>query len=541
MFSEDRIWIGSGSNPCYLLPHMANRHGLITGATGTGKTISLKVLAESFSDMGVPVFLADVKGDLAGMCLPGSANESLEKRLAGFGISEFAYKSFPTCFWDLYGIKGHPIRTTVSDMGPLLLARLMDLTEVQSDVLDTVFRIADDKGLLLLDIKDLISLIQYVSANREEFLPIYGNMSPQSLGALLRNVLVLENNGGNIFFGEPALDILDWLKYDVSGRGYINILDSTELFLHPTMYATFMLWLLDELFETMPEVGDLDKPRLVFFFDEAHLLFNGMPKALLQKIEQVVKLIRSKGIGLYFITQSPADIPDGVLAQLSNKIQHALHAYTPKDIKAVRLAAESFRPNPAFNTAEEIANLKTGQALVSMLDEEGRPSVVEKAMILPPQSKMGTIPDEVRFDVMACSEMGARYDTVIDRYSAYEDLTHQQDLEKEAAIQEAERAEALRQEEARLKEAEKEAEIQRKTLEKQRVEYERKLAQEAAAAERRRQQELRRQAEEQRKAEERKRKEYERLWNRASSSFVSSIGRQLGNSIFRGILGGKKK
>ena len=497
MFSGDRIWIGSGENPCYLLPRMANRHGLIAGATSTGKTISLKVLAESFSEMGVPVFLADVKGDLAGMCLPGTPSEALDKRLASLGIPDFSYKSFPVCYWDLYGKKGHPIRATVSDMGPLLLSRLMELTDVQSGVLDTIFRIADDKGLLLLDIKDLVSLIQYVTAHRDEFIPIYGNMSPQSLGALLRIVLVLENNGGNLFFGEPSLEIQDWLKFDFSGRGYINVLDASELFLHPSMYAIFMLWLLDELFENMPEVGDPEKPRLVFFFDEAHLLFNGMPKALLQKIEQVVKLIRSKGVGLYFISQSPADIPDAVLSQLSNKIQHALHAYTPKDIKAVRIAAESFRPNPAFKTADEIANLKTGEALVSMLDEEGRPSVVEKAMILPPQSRMGTIPDEVRYDIMRCSEMGAKYDSVIDRYSAYEDLERQKALEQELEA--------------------------------------------AAAAELERQKELRRQAEEKRKAEERSRKEYERLWNRASSGFASSIGRQLGNSILRGILGGKKK
>ena len=365
MLKDGKIWIGRGGEDCYLLPSMANRHGLITGATGTGKTISLKVLAESFSAIGVPVFLADVKGDLAGMCRAGEVTSALEKRLEFFGLADFPYQEFPTCFWDLYGQKGHPIRTTVSDFGPILLSRLMELTDVQQSVLEMLFRIADDKGLLLLDMKDLRSMIRYASEHRAEYLAEYGNMTPQSLGALQRKVLVLEDNGGGLFFGEPALDIRDWMKYDLAGRGYINVLDCTELFLHPTMYATFMIWLLNALYETMPEIGDPEKPRLVFFFDEAHLLFETMPRAIITKLEQVIRLIRSKGIGVYFITQTPADIPDNILAQLSNKIQHALHAYTPKDQKAVRTAAESFRPNPAFDTATAISELRTGEALIS--------------------------------------------------------------------------------------------------------------------------------------------------------------------------------
>lgn len=530
MYTGQKIWVGRGEGDAFLLPSMANRHGLIAGASGTGKTITLKVLAEAFSDMGVPVFLSDIKGDLAGMCLPGEASDSLNKRLERFGLADFLYQSYPTCFWDVYGKKGHPVRTTVSDMGPLLLSRLMDLSDVQKGVLEVIFRIADDKGLLLLDLKDLKAMLQYVSDNRASLSKDYGNMSAQTLSALLRNVLVLEDNGGDQFFAEPALDIEDWMKTDISGRGYINILDCTELFLNPMLYATFMLWMLNELFERLPEAGDLDKPRLVFFFDEAHLLFNDMPKALLQKIEQVVKLIRSKAVGVYFISQSPSDLPDEVLAQLGNRVQHALRSYTPAEQKAVRTAAQTFRPNPAFDTAQVISELGTGEALVSFLDEEGRPGIVDRVMILPPQSHMGTIADEVRKDVMDCSEMGAKYDESIDRYSAYENLQHQQDLDEQTQLE---------QEEARKKAAlEEETE---KNLQREQIVRQRQLAKEAAAAERERQKELRAAALEQRRQQQRQQKELEQLITSAANGLSGSFGRELGKTIARGLFGSRRR
>ena len=529
MHADHKIWLGRGDKDCYLHPAMANRHGLIAGASGTGKTITLKVLAESFSDMGVPVFLADIKGDLSGMCVPGQSSAALEKRLAHFGLTQFPYQAFPTCYWDVYGKGGHPVRTTISDMGPLLISRLMGLTDIQQSVLESVFRIADDQGLLLLDMKDLKAMLQHVSEHRKEYITDYGNMSPQSLGAVLRNVMVLEDNGGDIFFGEPALDIYDWMKNDVSGKGYINILDCTQLFLNPTLYATFMLWLLNELFERLPEAGDLDKPKLVFFFDEAHLLFDDMPKALMQKLEQVIKLIRSKGVGIYFITQSPSDIPDVVLAQLSNRVQHALRAYTPKEQKAVKVAAETFRPNPAFDTVTAITQLGTGEALVSTLDEEGRPSMVEKATIMPPQSLMGPVAAEVRADVMECSEMGPKYDQLLDRYSAYENLEQQNQLQAQREAQAA-----------ALAEQQKAAEAQRLAHEKEYAALQRQWAEEAAAAEREHQKQLRKLQEQQRKEEERKKKEMQKILTSAARGFSSSIGRELGKSIIRGLFGSRK-
>lgn len=438
MFINDKIWIGRGDEDCFLLPNMANRHGLICGASGTGKTITLKVLAESFSAMGVPVFLADIKGDLSGMCQSGEMTESLAKRVAKFGFTDgFPFQSFPTCFWDVYGEKGHPVRTTISEMGPSLLSRLMALSDVQDSVLASIFNIADDHGLELIDMKDLKAMVQHVAANVKDYISEYGNMSTQSLGALLRNINVLDSEGGNIFFGEPAIEIEDWMKYDVSGQGYINILDCTELFHHPTLYATFMLWLLDELFEKLPEVGDPEKPKLVFFFDEAHLLFRDMPKALLAKIEQLVKLIRSKGVGIYFITQNPMDVPDCVLAQLSNRIEHALRAYTPKEQKAVRVAAETFRANPLFNTADAISELGTGEALISCLDEKGIPSIVQRAKVLCPQSTMGECDPSLRAQVLDDSEMGPKYNESVDNYSAYEALQQlQEDSERISEQQE---------------------------------------------------------------------------------------------------------
>ncbi len=372
MYQDGKILIGkTGERGVYIYPKMANRHGMIAGATGTGKTITLKVMAESFSDCGVPVFLADVKGDLAGMCRPGVMNESLQKRIDKMGLEAegFAFHSYPSNFWDVYGEKGLPLRTTVSEMGPLLLAQIMDLNDTQTDVLTVVFKIADDEGLLLIDTKDLKAMLQYVGENNKEYALQYGNVSRQSLSAIVRAVVALEAEGGDLFLGEPALDIRDWICTDCSGRGMIQVLDCRKLILNPTMYAAFLLWMLSELFETLPEAGDLEKPKMVFFFDEAHLLFNTASKALLTKVEQVVKLIRSKGVGIYFITQTPQDIPDGVLSQLGNKVQHALHAYTPKEQKATKAAADSFRMNPDFDTYETLLQLGVGVAVVSVLDD----------------------------------------------------------------------------------------------------------------------------------------------------------------------------
>lgn len=431
--------MGKGSEYVFLNPRMANRHGLIAGATGTGKTITLEVMAEGFSDLGVPVFLADVKGDISGMCQAGQRNESLQKRLAKMGIEDFQFSAFPIRFWDVYGEAGHPVRTTISEMGPMLLSRLLGLTEVQQGVLNIVFKIADDKGLLLIDMKDLKSMLQYCARHTRDFQADYGTMTSQSLGAIQRALLALENAGGESFFGEPNLDIYDWMQCDRSGKGYVNILHCVKLFQHPLLYSTFILWLLSELFEKLPEAGDMDRPKMVFFFDEAHLLFNEAPKVLVQKVEQVVKLIRSKGVGVYFITQSPSDLPDTVLAQLSNRVQHALRAYTPAEQKAVRAAAQSFRPNPAFKTEDAITDLGVGEALVSFLDDDGKPQIVERAKIICPQSSMSSITDQQRASVVKSSNLFGKYDRVIDRQSAYEDLqqiarAEQQALEHQQAM-----------------------------------------------------------------------------------------------------------
>ena len=376
MLKDNKIWMAHNGERIFLEPSMANRHGLIAGATGTGKTITLKVMAESFSDLGVPVFLADVKGDLSGMCQPGVDSENMQKRIERFGIDGFEYKSYPTRFWDVFGEGGIPVRTTVSEMGPLLLGRLLGLNETQTGVLSIVFRVADDDGMLLLDMKDLRSMVNYVGEHAKEYTTKYGNISAQSVGAIQRKLLTLEDQGAESFFGEPALDITDWMKRE-NGKGVINVLHCVKLINSPVLYSTFLLWMLSELFEQLPEAGDLEKPKMVFFFDEASLLFDDAPKALLQKIEQTVKLIRSKGVGVYFVTQNPSDIPDEILAQLGNRVQHALRAYTPKEQKSVRAAAESFRQNPDFDAEEVITQLGTGEALVSFLDADGRPQVVQ--------------------------------------------------------------------------------------------------------------------------------------------------------------------
>lgn len=406
-----------------LLPGMANRHGLITGATGTGKTVTLQKLAESFSAIGVPVFMADVKGDLTGIAKEGTASEKLLDRLAKIGVNDWSPQGNPVVLWDIFGEKGHPIRATVSDLGPLLLARLLDLNEVQSGVLQIIFRVADDQGLLLLDFKDLRAMTQYIGDNAKAFQTQYGNINSASVGAIQRGLLSLEQQGAEYFFGEPMLDIKDWMRTDSSGKGLINILSAEKLYQMPKLYATSLLWMLSELYEQLPEAGDQEKPKLVFFFDEAHLLFSDAPQVLLDKIEQVIRLIRSKAVGVYFVSQNPADIPDTVLGQLGNRVQHALRAFTPKDQKAVKVAAQTMRANPAFDTVAAIQELGTGEALISFLDEKGSPSMVERASVIAPFSRMGPVTDDERNGLINHSPLSGKYEEAVDRESAYEMLS----------------------------------------------------------------------------------------------------------------------
>ena len=403
-----------------LLPAMSNRHGLITGATGTGKTVTLQKIAESFSAIGVPVFMADVKGDLSGIAKAGESSEKLQARLEKIGVTDWQPQDNPVVLWDIFGEKGHPVRATVSDLGPLLLARLLNLNEIQSGVLQIIFRIADDQGMLLLDFKDLRAMVQYIGDNAKAFTTEYGNISTASVGAIQRGLLALEQQGAEYFFGEPMLDIKDWMRTDDQGRGIINILSAEKLYQMPKLYATSLLWMLSELYEQLPEVGDVEKPKLVFFFDEAHLLFDDVPDVLLEKIQQVIRLIRSKGVGVWFVTQNPSDVPDTVLGQLGNRVQHALRAFTPKDQKAVKAAATTMRANPAFNTEEAIQSLGTGEALISFLDEKGSPSVVERAMVIAPGSRMGPLNSDERNSLINHSALYGKYDDVVDRESAYE-------------------------------------------------------------------------------------------------------------------------
>ena len=427
------ILVGKGENELFILPKMANRHGLIAGATGTGKTVTLQVLAENFSRIGVPVFLSDVKGDLSGISKPGKEHPKITERINKIGISDFSFNRNPVTFWDVFCEQGHPIRTTISEMGPLLLSRLLDLNDAQSGVLSLIFRIADDDGLLLLDIKDLRSILQYAGENASEFTTEYGNISRASIGAIQRKLLSLEDQGGDIFFGEPALNLDDFLQTDENGNGIINILSANKLMGSPRIYATLLLWLLSELFEQLPEAGDPEKPKLVFFFDEAHLLFDNAPKALLEKIEQVARLIRSKGVGIYFVSQNPLDIPDEVLGQLGNRIQHALRAYTPRDQKAVRAAAQTFRTNPRLDTEKVITELGVGEALISFLDEKGRPNIVEQALIRPPFSQIGPIDSEERKKIIQSSLVYGFYEKSVDRESAYEMLKKKAEQAQKAA------------------------------------------------------------------------------------------------------------
>ena len=418
----DELPIARGSQVHSLLPHMANRHGLIAGATGTGKTVTLRVLAEGFSRLGVPVFMADVKGDLSGIAHPGQDNPKMRERIDKLDLKEFEFAAYPTVFWDLYGEQGHPVRATISDMGPLLLARLLNLNETQSGVISIVFKIADDNGMLLLDLKDLRAILQYVGDNAAQFKTQYGNISTASIGAIQRGLLALEEQGADRFFGEPALDLDDVMQTDGGGRGIVNILCADKLINAPKLYATFLLWLLSELFERLPEVGDPEKPKLAFFFDEAHLLFNDAPAVLLDKIEQVIRLIRSKGVGVYFVTQNPLDVPDVVLGQLGNRVQHALRAFTPRDQKAVKAAAQTFRRNPKVDVETAITELGVGEALVSLLNDKGQPSLVDRALIYPPQSQLPALTAKERDEIVSRSTLSGRYEKAVDRESAYEML-----------------------------------------------------------------------------------------------------------------------
>ena len=422
MTQISEILVAKGARPHGLLPRFANRHGLIAGATGTGKTVTLQTIAEGLSARGIPVFLADVKGDIAGLSQPGEAKPKIVERIKTLGLSDHRFEGSPTLFWDLFGEQGHPIRATVSDVGPLLFARLLDLNDVQSGVLNLVFKVADDQGLLLLDLKDLRSMLSWVGENAKALTNTYGAVSQASVGAIQRGLLQLEQQGGERFFGEPALQLGDLMMIDPRGRGAINVLAADKLIQSPRIYATFLLWLLSELFENLPEVGDLDKPKLVFVFDEAHLLFDDAPKALLDKIEQVVRLIRSKGVGVFFVTQNPLDVPDAVLGQLGNRVQHALRAFTPRDQKAVRAAADTFRANPKLDTAKAIMELGVGEALVSFLDEKGMPTVVDRALVVPPHSRLGPVTPEERAAILSASPIKGVYEETVDRASAYEML-----------------------------------------------------------------------------------------------------------------------
>ena len=526
--------IGKGENRVELLSRMSNRHGLIAGATGTGKTITLKVMAEHFSSIGVPVFLADVKGDLASLAEPGLENPKLKERIDFIGIDNFIYQPYPVRIWDVFGELGHPVRTTISEMGPLLLSRLLGLNDTQEGVLSIVFRLADDLGMLLIDLKDLRSMLVYVGENAKSFTLEYGNVSAQSIGAIQRSLLRLEDQGGDIFFGEPALDIRDFMTTDHTGKGMINVLAAEKLFNSPTLYSSFLLWMLSELFEELPEVGDLPQPKIVFFFDEAHLLFDDAPKILMEKIEQVVRLIRSKGVGVFFITQNPIDIPDKILGQLGNRVQHALRAYTPRDERAVKSAAETFRQNPAFKVEEVITELKTGEALVSFLDTEGRPSIVERALISPPKSLIGTISPEKRDSLIALSPMGPKYGQTVDRESAYELLQRKIEtrMQEEKSIEEQKRLEQEEKEQEKIRLAEeKDAEKLSKEEEKKRI------AEEKAAEKLRKEEDKKRIAEEKEKEKERQNNPLSKVAKTTMSTITGDIGRK----IARGLLGGISK
>ncbi|MBO7704135.1 MAG: DUF853 family protein [Acinetobacter sp.] len=497
----------------------ANRHGLIAGATGTGKTVTLKVLAESFSRLGVPVFLADAKGDVSSLAQAGASNPKFDERIKSLGIDSIPFAASPVVFWDLFAEQGHPIRTTITEIGPLLLARMLNLNDTQEGVLSAVFRIADDQGMLLIDFKDLKAMIGYVSEHAAEFKAEYGNLSPASLGAIQRNLLALADQGGDQFFGEPSLNILDFIQTDSNGHGYINILAADKLMNTPKLYATFLLWMLSELFEQLPEVGDMDKPKLVFFFDEAHLLFDNASAALQEKIEQVVRLIRSKGVGIYFVTQNPLDLPESVLGQLGNRVQHALRAFTPKDQKAVKTAADTFRANPEFKVEQAITELAVGEALISCLDEQGTPQVVERAWVMPPYSSFSPISPEQRQALISQSIVAGIYEKSLDRESAFELLQNKVVERQQQAVQIEREKQQAKEQEALAKQKAKEAE----TLAKQQAREQERIAKE------------------QQKEAEREAKQREKLIQDTVGTFAKSAARSLGGStgqkIVRGLLG----
>ncbi len=524
MKDEGKIWLATGDERVYLNPSMANRHGLIAGATGTGKTVTLKVIAESFSDLGVPVFVADIKGDLTGMCQPGAENKHIRRSIDTMHIENFDYCSYPVRFFDVYGKNGHPVRTTISEMGPELIARLLGLNDTQSGVLRIIFRIADDKGMLLLDLKDLRSMLQYVGDNANEFKLTYGNVSPQTVGSIQRALLTLEDEGGDVYFGEPSLELADWFDWDAEGRGVMNILECQELFQHPLLYSTFLLWMLSELYEMLPEAGDLDKPKIAFFFDEAHLLFNDAPKALIEKVEQVVRLIRSKGVSVWFISQNPSDVPETVLSQIGNRVQHALRAYTPNEQKALRYAARSFRANEKFDTERVLQELATGEALLSVLDEKGVPTVVERAGILPPRSSMNAVEPEAVQAAIFASPLRDKYAQVVDRESAYEILTA---AHAEAQAQAEEEQKQLAEEQAQLQQEKEMTE-----LEKQRLKLEKEK--EKLAAER---EKLSQKAKRTTSSSGRKKTT---VMEKTINSAANTIGREIGKKLIRGILGNLK-
>ena len=596
MLYDNKIWVGGTANKCFIEPSKANRHGLIAGATGTGKSVTLKVMAESFSDMGVPVFLADVKGDMSGICSRGVSNENMEERIAKFGIENFEYKAYPTTFYDVFGQMGIPMRTTISELGPILLGRMLGLSDVQRAVMSMVFRIADDQGLLLLDLKDLRLLLTYIGDHADDYKLTYGNISTATIGAIQRNLALLSDEGADAFFAEPAFNVMDFFKTGSDGRGMINVLNATELFNKPLLYSTFLLWLLSEIYENLPEVGDPEKPKMVFFFDEAHLLFNDAPAFLLEKIDQIVRLIRSKGIGVYFISQSPSDIPDNILAQLQNRVQHALRAYTPAEQKKLKAAADSFRANPDFNTETVLSELAVGEALISFLDAKGTPGIVERAFILPPQSFIGSAGFEKMQELTEANPLYEKYRVAVDPESAYEILMKKYDPNygapaaapvaeaapateaapaaaaaapvAAAAAPVAEAATAVdpkEEEKARAaaeKQAEKEraAEIREQREADRQEDRERRIEEKERAAEIREQRERdrqedreRREAERQARAEERERKEAERQEEKAKreaerakknspvtkmvNSATTAAGRQIGSSLIRGIFG----
>ena len=497
----------------------ANRHGLIAGATGTGKTVTLKVLAESFSRLGVPVFLADAKGDISSLAQAGASNPKFDERIKSLGIDSIPFAASPVVFWDLFAEQGHPIRTTITEIGPLLLARMLNLNDTQEGVLSAVFRIADDQGMLLIDFKDLKAMIGYVSEHAAEFKAEYGNLSPASLGAIQRNLLALADQGGDQFFGEPSLNILDFIQTDSNGHGYINILAADKLMNTPKLYATFLLWMLSELFEQLPEVGDMDKPKLVFFFDEAHLLFDNASAALQEKIEQVVRLIRSKGVGIYFVTQNPLDLPESVLGQLGNRVQHALRAFTPKDQKAVKTAADTFRANPEFKVEQAITELAVGEALISCLDEQGTPQVVERAWVMPPYSSFSPMSSEQRQALISQSIVAGIYEKRLDRESAFELLQNKVVERQQQAVQIEQEKQQAKEQELLAKQQAKEAE----TLAKQQAREQERIAKE------------------QQKEAEREAKQREKLIQDTVGTFAKSAARSLagstGQKIVRGLLG----